>query len=181
MSKSQIESLLFISNRSIKIKELAELTGLKIEDTKNLIKELSEEYESKGKGVKIIQINQEVQIMTDPANAKIIEKFLEHEVNRELTPAALETLSIIAYRGPISRQELEQIRGINCSIILRNLLIKGLISELNKEKEIDPLKQKFETSLEFVKYLGLTKINDLPDYNKLNNTISIEELALAEE
>ena len=87
----------------------------------------------------------------------------------------METLSIIAYRGPIKRDELEQIRGVNCSIILRHLLIKGLIVEENKDKEI------YNVSLDFIRHLGVKDLNELPDYERLNQGIPLSSLIDEEE
>ena len=95
------------------------------------------------------------------------------ETTGELTRAALETLTIVVYRGPIGRAELEQIRGVNCAIILRNLLIRGLVtSEARKEK----LETVYQVSLDFLKFLGLRTPQELPDYEKLNSSENIEKL-----
>jgi len=171
--KSLIESLLFIANRPLSKKELARRTEQKINKVEKVLKELVEE--SKERGIKILENGQEWQMVTDPANSSVIQKFLKQEVNQELTPASLETLSIIAYRGPIKRDELEQIRGVNCSVILRNLLIKGLILEENKDNET------YNVSLDFIRHLGITDLNELPDYQKLNQDISLSSLIGEEE
>jgi len=166
--KSLIESLLFIANRPLNKKELAKITEQKINKVEEILKELVEESEERG--IKVLQNGQEWQMVTDPTNSLVIQKFLKQEINQELTPASLETLSIIAYRGPIKRDELEQIRGVNCSIILRNLLIKGLIVEENKDKEI------YNVSLDFIRHLGIKDLNELPDYQKLNQDVSLSSL-----
>ncbi len=171
--KSLIESLLFIANRPLNKKELARITEQKIDKVEKALKELVEE--SKERGIKILQNGQEWQMVTDPTNSSVIQKFLKQEVNQELTPASLETLSIIAYRGPIKRDELEQIRGVNCSIILRHLLIKGLIVEENKDKEI------YNVSLDFIRHLGVKDLNELPDYERLNQGIPLSSLIDEEE
>jgi len=82
----------------------------------------------------------------------------------------LETLTIIAYRGPVTRPEMEQIRGVNCSQILRNLLIKGLVEMEEKNKE-----PYYSISVDFLKYLGVSNIQELPDYDKLHQHESLEE------
>lgn len=171
--KSLIESLLFIVNRPLSKKELAKITEQKINKVEDALKELVEEF--KERGIKIIENGQEWQMVTDPTNSSIIQKFLKQEVNQELTPASLETLSIVVYRGPIKRDELEQIRGVNCSIILRNLLIKGLIVEEDKDKEI------YNVSLDFIRHLGIKDLNELPDYQKLNQDVSLSSLIDEEE
>ena len=114
-------------------------------------------------------------MVTNPQNSGYVQKFLKTEVCQELTPASLETLSIIAYRGPLTKRDLEKIRGINCSIILRHLLIKGLITEkvVNKkqadDEQIDSDNNIYSVSLEFIKHLGINDVQELPDYERLNN------------
>lgn len=173
--KSVIESLLFIVNRPLNKKELAKITEQKLENIEQVLNELVEEYNSKDRGIKIIQNGQDFQMVTNPENSPIIQKFLKQEINQELTPASLETLSIIAYRGPIKRDELEQIRGVNCSIILRNLLIKGLIIEEDKENQV------YNASLDFIRHLGINDLKELPDYEKLNRNIPLSSLVEQEE
>ena len=168
--KPVIESLLFIANRPLNKKELSRITGQKADKVQQALEQLSQEYKQGERGIKIIQNGQEWQMVTDPTNSSIIQKFLKQEINQELTPASLETLSIIAYRGPIKREELEQIRGVNCSIILRNLLIKGLIIEESKDKEI------YNVSLDFIRHLGINDLNELPDYEQLNERVPLSSL-----
>ena len=173
--KSTIESLLFITHRPLTKKELAKFAEQSIQEINQVLNELIEEYKDKDKGMQIIQNGQEFQMVTDPVNSKVVQKFLKEEITRELTSASLETLSIIAYRGPIARDELEQIRGVNCSIILRNLLIRGLISEQDANKQI------YHVSLEFIRYLGINDLEDLPDYKRLNREIPLSSLMGEEE
>jgi segregation and condensation protein B len=110
---------------------------------------------------------------SSPENAKAVREFLQSEVSGELTPASLETLTIIAYRGPVKKSDLEKIRGINCSLILRNLLIRGLIEEASEKEEED---KDYAVSLEFVKFLGINSVKDLPDYEKFHNNEDIDRL-----
>ena len=180
MSKSIVESILFISNRPLTKKELANIVGRKVEEIEKILKELIEEYQIGGRGIKIIQNNREFQMVTDPSNSSAVQKFLKEEINRELTPASLETLSIIAYRGPIARQELEQIRGVNCAIILRNLLIKGLIVEEDRDAK-DPGEWIYNVSLDFFRHLGINDIKELPDYQRLNREVPLSSLTGEEE
>jgi len=180
MLKSTIESLIFISNRPLTKKEISVITEAKIEEVGQALEELVKEYNEKNGGIKIIQDGKEFQMVTNPDNTTIIQKFLKEEVTRELTPASLETLAIVAYRGPISRGELEQIRGVNCAIILRNLLIRGLVIESDADKDLsskDPLKCSYNISLDFIRHLGITDIKDLPNYEKLNSQIPLQTLA----
>lgn len=180
--KSIIESLLFIINRPLNKKELAKITEQKPETIEQVLNELIEEYNSKERGIKIIQNGQDFQMVTNPQNSQVIRDFLKQEINQELTPASLETLAIIAYRGPIKRDELEQIRGVNCNIILRNLLIKGLIIEESASSaDKDNEERIYNVSLGFIRHLGINDLKELPDYEKLNRNVSLSSLVEQEE
>jgi segregation and condensation protein B len=168
--KSIIESLLFIAPRPLSAKEISKFLNQEQETITIHLKELFEDYKNRPQGgIKIIQNGADWQMVTNPEYSQFIKSFLKQEVNQELTPASLETLSIIAYRGPIKREELEQIRGVNCSIILRNLLIKGLIIEEDQEKQI------YNISLDFIKHLGINDLEDLPGYEQLNKEVLLSD------
>ncbi|MDD2646775.1 MAG: SMC-Scp complex subunit ScpB [Patescibacteria group bacterium] len=164
MLKSAIENLLYIATRPLSFKEIAKIVDQKLGDVEVAIKELIDEYNLKDGGIKIAQNGNQVQMITNPKHTEMIQKFLGEEVSGELTPASIETLSIVAYRQPISREDLEQIRGVNCAIILRNLLIRGLVEE-NKEAG----KVLYRLSLDFMKHLGVADVKELPDFERLNS------------
>ena len=174
MLKQKIESLLFISTKPLSIKDLMKLTAAREESVEKAVEELKEKYNREDSGLRILE-NQKVrqkeyQMTTSPDVKEVVEKFLKEEVTGELTRASLETLTIIAYRGPMTKPEIEQIRGINCSQILRNLLIKGLIGVEEKNKE-----PYYSISFDFLKYLGVDDVTQLPDYDKLHQHESLEE------
>ncbi|HKL16851.1 MAG TPA: SMC-Scp complex subunit ScpB [Patescibacteria group bacterium] len=167
--KSIIESLLFVSHKPLSLNEFAKITGGKKEEIKEIIIDLSQEYKAQNRGIIILENNNKYQLASNPDNAKAIKAFFKKEVSDEMTPASLETLSIVAYRGPINRQELEEIRGVNCSIILRNLLIKGLIEKKDQENEI------YDITLEFMRRVGISKKQDLPEFEGLNGNVPLGE------
>src|SRR3989339_337094 len=133
--KSKIESLLFISNTPFSLKKLADVTKTEIAQVKAAVDELIKEYTARAGGMTIQRIGEKIQMSTQPDNAKLVKDYIKEETTGELSRAALETLTIVAYRGPITRAELEQIRGVNCAVILRHLLIRGLIDQVeDKDK-----------------------------------------------
>jgi len=171
--KSKIESLLFITTRPLSVNKIAELIeGDKVEVKAELDK-LFEEYNQPGKGVNLQKIGSDYQMVTNADNSKMISEFLKEEITGELTPASLETLTVIAYRGPITRAELELIRGVNCSIILRNLMIRGLIEEIEDKKN---MVEKYQITFDFMKHLGITEPGQLPEYEHLNSAEALEQL-----
>ena len=171
--KSKIESLLFITNQPFKIKKLADLIKVEKKAVEEAVAELIAEYNIDAKGVSIQQINDEVQMVTAADNAKLIKDFIKEETTGELTRAALETLTIVAYRGPVTRAEIEQIRGVNCAIILRNLLMRGLVESKEDKKK---MQVSYDITFDFLKFLGINEAKDLPDYQKLNSSESLEKV-----
>ncbi|MBD3360143.1 MAG: SMC-Scp complex subunit ScpB [Candidatus Buchananbacteria bacterium] len=171
--KSKIESLLFITTRPLDIKKISELTGGKKDEVKKEITNLFDEYNQKDKGINIQKIGTKYQMVTNANNAKIISEFLKEEMTGELTQASLETLTVIAYRGPITKTELEMIRGVNCSVILRNLMIRGLVDEIDDKKD---MVKKYQIAFDFMQHLGITESEQLPEYEKLNSNESLQKL-----
>lgn len=165
-NKLQIEALLHITPRPLSFKKLASLLGIENEQVAELVNELSVEYKERAGGLLIMMHGEEAQIITSPEASDAVSKFLKEETTGELTKPSLETLSVIAYRGPITKSELEKIRGINCTMILRNLMMRGLVvAEENKRK----LVTYYTISADLLKHLGLSHISELPDYDKLHN------------
>lgn len=171
--KRSIESLLFVSPKPLSLKDLSDVLDKKTEEVEKEIIELMEEYKNSDRGILIIENSKKYQMSSSPESAEIVQKFMQNEVSGELTPASLETLTIIAYRGPIKKKNIEKIRGINCSLILKNLLIRGLIEEKTAEEPEDNI---YTVSLDFIKFLGVSSLNDLPDYDKFNKNEEIEKL-----
>ncbi|MDO8752280.1 MAG: SMC-Scp complex subunit ScpB, partial [Anaerolineales bacterium] len=116
------------------------------------------------RGVAILTHNDHIQLVTRADFSPLLEKVMKAELNESLTNAALETLSVIAYAGPISRAEIDYIRGVNSSFILRSLLLRGLI-----EREADPKRANaflYTPSANFLQHLGLKNFNELPEFEK---------------
>nr|MDA3814739.1 SMC-Scp complex subunit ScpB [Patescibacteria group bacterium] len=106
-----------------------------------------------------------VQLSSEPVFGEVVMKFMNKEVGEELSPAASEVLAVIAYRGPLTRAEIEYIRGVNCSFTLRNLAIRGLVDR--KENPSDSRSYLYEISFEFMNSLGIKTVQELPGYKDL--------------
>ena len=170
---SKIESLLFITNQPLSFKRLAELVKAEKDEVASAVEELMAEYNSKSRGVQIQKIGDKVQMVTVGDNAKLVKDFIKEETTGELTRAALETLTIVAYRGPITRAELEQIRGVNCAVILRHLLIRGLVESIENKKKMQTT---YNVTFDFLRFLGMNQPSELPDYEKLNSSESLQRM-----
>ncbi len=171
--KSQLESILLVTSKPMTIKKLAELLDVKIRELEEALQVLADNYQSNNRGLRLLLNNGQVQLASSPDNAELVKKYLKDELTGELTEPSLETLTIITYRQPISKAELEQIRGVNCSLILRNLMIRGLVeAEYSKERAITL----YAVTLDFLKYLGVSSVKELPDFNKLNSDENLQKL-----
>ena len=168
--KSQLESLLFLAAKPMSLKSLAKILNSSSQNLEPVLEELRLEYQ--GRGIQLARIGDEVQMTTSPDNAQLVEGFLKEEISGELTRPSLETLTVVAYRGPISKPELEMIRGVNCSLILRNLLLRGLV-----EEKTDPKTKmlKYSITFEFLRYLGLSEPKQLPDFQRLSSHEILEK------
>ena len=171
--KNIIESLLFISHKPLTLSELVKLTESDKTAVAEAVKMLQDEYGARQGGIEIIQIEDKYQMAASGESSETVAKFLKTEVTGELTRPSLETLTIIAYRGPISKAELELIRGVNCSLILRNLLMRGLIES---REDRDKATTVYQITFDFLKHLGLASLAELPDYEKLNRNNNLEKL-----
>lgn len=171
--KNQLESLLFISHKPLSVSELAKLLAVEKAQVETALTDLTAEYVARSGGMEILRVEDKYQMAASGAQADLIAKFLNTEMAGDLTKPSLETLTIIAYRGPISKVELELIRGINCSMILRNLLMRGLIESREDKVRATIV---YQITFEFLKYLGLATVNELPDFEKLNRSKNLEKL-----
>ncbi|MDD5527849.1 MAG: SMC-Scp complex subunit ScpB [Patescibacteria group bacterium] len=170
---SKIESLLFISGRPMSARELAELAKEEVKKVEEAGDELIKNYQEKNGGARIIKNGSSYQMATAPDNAALIREFVKDETTGELTRPSLETLTIIAYRGPVSKTDLDRIRGINCSLILRNLLIRGLIDAKEDKKKDESY---YTVTFDFLRFLGLNEVKELPDYDKLSKDDTIDRI-----
>lgn len=154
-----VEAILFVSPEPINAKQIGTLLEVTPRLVKNAFEELDELYI--GRGIRLQHHNGKVQITSAPEAAHIIESLLELETTSTLSQAALETLSIVAYQQPITRPQIDAIRGVNSDGVLRTLLSKGLIDDVGRtEGPGRPIL--YSTTTEFLKYFGLASYNELP-------------------
>jgi segregation and condensation protein B len=178
--KSKIESLLFISAKPMAASQLADFLKDDLPagaaGKKEIIKfadELLADYKNKQTGIQVIKDGLKYQMVSAPQNTKVIQEFIKDETTGELSKPSLETLTIIAYRGPVSKLDLDRIRGVNCALIIRNLLIRGLI-----EAKFDKHKNEtyFTVTFDFIRFLGLNEVKDLPEYARLHQDDTIDKM-----
>ncbi len=170
MLEQKIEAVLFYKNEPLEIKKLAKILETGEREIKEALQNLAVALQNRG--ICLVMTDTEISLATAPEMKDLIEKIAKDEMSSEIGRAGLETLSIILYNGPISRREIDYIRGVNSAFVLRNLCIRGLI-----EKETDNKDQrvfKYKGSLSVLAHLGLKKIEDLPEYSLFKEKINDE-------
>lgn len=169
---SQLESILFVASKSLTVQQLAKAANVSVDKIRDSIETLKVKYNHDDSGIRILTTEDSVQMATNAENSAVVEQFMKDEVAGELTKAQLETLTVIAYRGPITRPELEQIRGVNCSIIIRNLLMRGLLEE---HESAEKLMSVYIVSTEALRHLGIDSVEQLPEYATLSQHEYLEQ------
>ncbi|MEN6325697.1 MAG: SMC-Scp complex subunit ScpB [Syntrophomonas sp.] len=157
-----VEAILFMRAERVSIDEMVEILDIPLLELKALMREMLSEYndQNQKRGIQILEDNNFYLMCTNPAYSDILSR-MEKPTRKRLSPAALDTLAIIAYRQPITRAEIEQIRGVKADRTINNLLEKGLIQELGFKAVIGkPIT--YGTSEEFLKIFGLASLKELP-------------------
>ncbi|MDD2935170.1 MAG: SMC-Scp complex subunit ScpB [Candidatus Pacebacteria bacterium] len=160
---SKIESILFFKGEPVSIKQLAEILNVKegeISDALNLLKE-----NLKDRGICLIKNDNKVMLGTAPEMHEIIENLKKEELSRDIGKAGIETLSIVLYKGPVRKSEIDYIRGVNSGSILRNLMIRGLVER--KSDENDQRSYLYIPTFELLSFLGVSSLEELPEYDKV--------------
>lgn len=156
-----IEALLFVAPAPIPLARLAQVLDLAEEVVQSAVDSLAERYASERRGLRVIRRADRVHLTTAPEAAAYIEKFLGLDLSTKLSTAALETLAVIAYRQPLTRGDIEAIRGVNCDGVLKTLLARALIEPVGRlEQPGRPFL--YGTTLQFLQYFGLEGLDRLP-------------------
>lgn len=157
--KAGIESLLFVANEPVAIERLAATLETDGEQVEEALQALVGEYA--GRGIRLQRVGRHVQMVTAPDAAELVRRFLGLELSSKLSPAAMETLAITAYRQPVTRAEIEAVRGVNSDSVLRTLLHRGLIEEQDRlDQPGRPIV--YGTTFEFLQQFGLVSLEQLP-------------------
>ncbi len=168
---AQLEALLFVATKPLSLKTVGELMHCTVPEVEEAVTQLETEYRDNGRGIQIVRQGSSIQLMSHPRFGPLVASLYREETTGELSRPSLETLTIIAYRGPIRKSELDQIRGVNCALILRNLLLRGLVQEEESGQE-----RLYSLTMDCLRYLGLTNVNQLTDYEVLHTHEKIVSL-----
>jgi segregation and condensation protein B len=158
---AKVEALLFVSSGLVSIGQISKALEQSETEVEHTLKALDTHYKEYGHGLRLMRVKSRVQLTTAPELNETVESFLGLEATSTLSQAALETLSIIAYKQPVTRPEVDVIRGVNSDAVMRTLLSKGLIEELGRaDTPGRPIY--YGTSAEFLQYFGLESLDALP-------------------
>jgi segregation and condensation protein B len=173
--KSIIEGLLFVSgDDGIDAKQLAEILEQDIPTVVDAVRQLCQDFQKSGRGVQIVELAGSFQMTTLPVHAVYFERLAYSPSRTSLSQSALETLAIVAYRQPITRVEIEEIRGVRAERALHNLVAKQLIEEIGRaDAPGRPIL--YGTTKQFMDYFGLSGLSELPEASLFENDVNLEE------
>lgn len=166
--EQQLESILFYKNEPVSVKDLSTWLEASEEEVLVGLHALKESLSSRG--ITLLENRGEYSLVTNPNASALIEKILKEELSKDLSQASLETLAVILYKTPVTRKEIEYIRGVNVSFSLRNLLLRGLIEKI--PSKLDERIFLYTPTTDTLKYLGITSVKDLPGYTEIVKEIN---------
>lgn len=172
--KSAFESMMFVWGGPLEAKTAADVFNIDAKEAYQLFKELQEEYDEQNRGVRIREIEKAFQFCTHEGNDEYIQRLCTPIKEKRLTQSAMEVLAIVAYKQPVTKGEIEAIRGIKCDRVIEGLLKKDLIEERGRSTAIGrPIL--YGTTKIFLENFGLTKISDLPSMEDISEVIRESE------
>lgn len=167
-----VEAILHMSNRPLSFREIAALIAGSEQEVRAAAGRLAEKYRGEESGVWLAETADEIQLVVHPKEHDAVESFIKSETVGELTRPQLEVLTVIAYRGPMTKEEIEGMRGVSCTLVLRNLMMRGLVQTRENGSGAMP---HYQVTMDFLKYLGLRASEDLPDYGSLRADLQNED------
>ena len=170
--KALVESLLFVADRTVTVDSLAAALDATIEDIESALLALDADFQERG--IRLQRKGDRLQLVSAPEAGEQIQRFLGLEISGRLSSAALETLAIVAYRQPVTRAQIEAIRGVSSDSVLRSLVRRGLLEEVGRAQTAG-LPILYGTTFEFLEQFGLQNLGDLPDWQALDREIRERE------
>lgn len=163
-----LEAILFYKSEPVEIKWLAKVTGKNREQITEALGKLRDSLG--GRGVVLIEAGEEVSLGTHPDASTIIETMRKDELEGDLGKAGLETLSVILYKGPITKSGIEYVRGVNSQFTIRHLLVRGLIEKVDNPN--DSRSFLYQPTIKLLSYLGLSNVSMLPEYETIKSKLN---------
>jgi len=162
--QSIVESILFIADKPVSLNEFKSITKARSSQIAEVLGQIKEDLS--GRGFNLVEKDKTYQLVSNPKHSEVIAKFFNEELRRDLSQAALEILSIISYKQPVTRIEIDRIRGVHSGESIRNLMVRGLIEEVGRKNGPGrPIL--YGTTINFLKHLGLSSPDELPKIEKI--------------
>ena len=159
--KGRIEAILFVAGEAVRLDELARALNLPVGQVEKALEELKNEYDYEQRGFCLKRFGRQVQLATRALYADDVVRLLQPVQKQSLSQAAMETLAVVAYRQPVTKAEVEEIRGVKCDYSIHSLTVKNLIQEVGRKDTLGrPIL--YGTTEEFLSHFGLTTLEDLP-------------------
>ena len=178
--KGRIEAILFVAGEAVSLKDMAKALAVGEKELKSALEEIGSEYDYEQRGFMLKRFGDKVQLATRPLYAEDMLRLLQPVQQQSLSQAAMETLAVVAYKQPVTRAEVEQIRGVKCDYSLQSLTAKGLIAEAGRKDTIGrPIL--YATTDTFLSHFGLATLEDLPPLPEPENPAETGDAGEAEE
>ena len=171
---SSIEAVLIAASAPVKLEEIASACEQELEIVKASIEELVEEYEQSSRGFRIVNTAQGYRFISSPECFDVVSRFITEPLNSRLSPSAMESLAVIAYKQPVSRGQISSIRGVNVDSVIKTLESRGYICEIGRDSGPGQAIL-YGTTPEFLERLGLSSVNELPSLGDFVPDASIME------
>ena len=172
--KGRIEAILFVAGEAVSIRDMAKALQIDEKELKTALKEIGSEYDYEQRGFMLKRFGDKVQLATRPLYSEDVLRLLQPVQQQSLSQAAMETLAVVAYKQPVTRAEVEQIRGVKCDYSLQSLMMKGLIQEAGRKDTIGrPIL--YATTDTFLSHFGIQGLEDLPPLPETESGTTEEE------
>lgn len=172
--KSAFESMLYVWGQPLAAKDAADTLDISKKDAIELFEELAEEYEKEDRGIRIRRVNESFQFVTKEENADIIKRLCTPVKVKRLSQAALEVLAIVAYKQPVTKGEIDAIRGVKCDRVIEGLMRKELVREKGRSDAVGrPML--YATTDTFLKNFGFEDLSELPEIEDLEDVLDVED------
>ena len=172
--KSAIESMMFVWGKPLDIRDVAEVFNIDKKEIYDYCRELQEEYEQEGRGIVIREVNKSFQFVTRKENLDYIERLCTPVKHKRLSQSALEVLAIVAYKQPVTKGEIEAVRGIKCDRVIEGLAKKDLVMEVGRSDAVGrPIL--YGTTDEFLKQFGFETLKELPSIEDIEGVLAEDD------
>ncbi len=168
-----LEAVLFAMASPLSLRSLASICHAEESAVEEALSVLAKRLDEGGSGLQLLHHGKEVELVTRGDAAETVREALKQDAQAELSRPSLEALAVLAYRGPLTRPELEQIRGVQSALILRNLLLRGLVEMKEDTRLGQPM---YAVTGDFLKHIGVDRLESLPDFEALHHHTTVERV-----